>query len=187
MDFDKLVKSRKSVRSFSDKKPDWRDLIECVDAARQIPTAGKNFILRFIILQDREKIQKIAKAAEQDFIAKARAMIIVYSDNTRLKTLFGDENGEKYSRHEAGAAIQSILLSIENHKLSGCWVGHYDEDEIKKILKIPDKMELEAIIPIGYEFRRTKTKPKEKISMDSILYFDEHKKKQMKSPFSPES
>lgn len=185
MDFDKVVKSRHSVRNFSDKKLDWRDLIECVDAARHIPTAGKNFILKFIILQDKEKIEKIAKAAEQDFIAKAKAMIIVYSDNTRLKILFGDEKGEKYSKHEAGAAIQSILLAIEDRKLSGCWVGHYDEDEIKKILKIPDKMELEAVIPIGHEFK--KTKQKEKISMDSILYFEEHKKKQMKVPFSPES
>lgn len=185
MDFEKLVKSRKSVHSFSDKKPDWRDIIECIDNARYIPTAGKNFILKFMLVQDKENIQKIANAAEQDFIAKAHYLIAVYSDNKRLKILFGDKKGEIYSRHEAGAAIQTILLSIQDHGLSGCWVGHFDKNEIKTILKIPEKMELEAIIPVGYEFK--KTKPKERIKMDNILYFDKHEKSQMRKPYSPQT
>jgi len=182
MDFDKAVRNRKSVRNFSNKKPNWRAIIECIDAARYAPIAGKNFTLKFIMLQDKEKIQKLANAAEQDFIAQAPYIIAVYSDSTRLKTLFGEEKGEIYSRQGAGAAIQNILLAIEDHKLAGCWVGHYDETEAKKILKIPDSMALEAVIPVGYESERKKTKPKERINMDSILYFNEHKKKQMKAP-----
>ncbi len=187
MDFDKAVRNRKSVRNFSSKKPNWRAVIECIDAARYAPVAGKNFTLKFIMIQDKEKIQQLAKAAEQDFIAQAPYIIAVYSDNARLKNLFGEEKGEVYSRQQTGAAIQNILLSIEDHKLAGCWVGHYDEEEIKKLLKIPDSMTLEALIPVGYESERKKTKPKERINMDSILYFDQHGKKQMKMPFSPES
>lgn len=185
MDFEKLVKSRQSVRKFSDKKPDWRDIIECIDTARYIPIAGKNFILRFLLIQDKEKIQKIAKDSEQDFIAKAHYVIAVYSDNKRLKTLFGEEKGNIYSRHEAGAAIQTILLSLEDHGLAGCWVGHFDEEEIKIVLKIPEQMTLEAIIPVGYEFKKTKLR--EKINIDSVLYFDEHKKEQMRKPYQPET
>ncbi len=187
MDFDKAVRNRKSVRNFSSKKPNWRAIIECIDAARYAPIAGKNFTLKFIMLQDKEKIQQLSKAAEQDFIARAPYVIAVYSDNARLKNLFGEEKGEVYSRQGAGAAIQNILLSIEDHKLAGCWVGHCDEEQAKKILKIPDKMTLEAIIPVGYDSERKKTKPKTKIELDNILYFDEHKKKQMKAPFSPET
>jgi len=185
MDADKAIKTRKSVRSFSDIKPDWRAIIECVDAARYAPVAGKNFTLKFIILREKEKIYEIAKACEQDFVADAHYIIAVYSDNTRLKTLFGEQKGEIYSRQGAGAAIQNILLSVQDHKLAACWVGHYDEARIKTILRIPEKMELEAIIPVGYEFK--KTKPREKINIDSILYFDRHKNSKMRTPYSPES
>ena len=185
MDFDSLVQSRASVRSFSGKKPDWRAIIECVDAARYIPRAGKDFTMKFIILKDKEKIQKISDYAEQDFFANVHYLVAVYSDPKRLKLSFGEEKAEIYSRQQAGAAIQTILLALHNRGLSGCWVGHYDEEEVKKLLKIPDEMELEAVIPVGYEFNKTKLS--KKIDMDNILFFDEHKKKKMKEPFSPET
>ena len=185
MDVDKAIKTRKSVRSFSDVKPDWRAIIECVDAARHAPIAGKNFTLKFIIVRQKERIYEIAKACEQDFVADAPYIIAVYSDNGRLKTLFGEEKGEIFSRQGAGAAIQNILLSIQDHKLAACWVGHYDEDQIKDILRIPERMEMEAIIPVGYEFK--KTKPRQKINIDSILYFEQHNKPKMRTPYSPET
>ncbi|HJX50715.1 MAG TPA: nitroreductase family protein, partial [Candidatus Nanoarchaeia archaeon] len=67
MELDKAIQGRKSVRHFADKKPDWRDVIECVEAARFAPMAGNAYSLRFIIVDDKEKIQKIAEAAQQPF------------------------------------------------------------------------------------------------------------------------
>jgi len=182
MDFNNVVKSRKSVRNFSDKKPDWREIIECIDAARYAPTAGKNFTLKFILVSDEELILKIAAASEQSFIAKAKYIVVAYSDPTRLVNLFGDR-GSVYSRQQSGAAIQNFLLAIEDHGLSTCWVGHCDDVQIKTELKIKDNMELEAILPVGYEEKKYKTKgakTKPRIDLDRILFFDEHGKKQMK-------
>ena len=48
MDLDKAIKSRKSVRHFADKKPNWRDIIECIDAARFAPMAGNLFPLKYM-------------------------------------------------------------------------------------------------------------------------------------------
>jgi len=61
MEFDKLIKSRKSVKKFKDKKPDWRDIIECIDSARYAPMAGNDFTLKFILIDDKEKIQRLSK------------------------------------------------------------------------------------------------------------------------------
>lgn len=184
MEFDKVVKLRKSVRNFSDKKPDWRDIIESLDDTRFAPIAGNNFTLYFILVDDRDKIQAIANAAEQTFIAKAHYVVVAYSDPERLINLF-KERGKIYSRQQAGAIIENFLLSIEDKGLSSCWVGHFDDTQIKTLLKIPDKMELEAVFPIGYEFG--KNPKRNKIELDRILYFNEHKKKKMKSPRSAET
>ena len=184
MDFEKAVHARKSVRKFSHKKVDWRDVIECVDAARYIPLAGKNFTMKFIIIKNKDKIQKIADAAEQSFITEAPYVVAVFSDKSRLTNMF-DSRGERYSLQQAGAAIQTILLSAVDHGLSACWVGHYDDKAIKTLLKIPDKADLEAVIPIGYEYK--KEKPREKINMDRILFFEENKNKKMHAPYSPET
>jgi nitroreductase len=89
-----------------------------------------------------------------------------------------------YSRQQAGAAIENFLLALEDKRLSTCWVGHFDENMIKKELKIPDKMEIEAVFPIGYEFG--KSAKRNRINLDSVLYFNEHNKKKMNTPKTPQ-
>lgn len=184
MKVDDAIKSRKSVRNFSDRKPDWRVIIDCIDSMRFAPTAGKNFTMKIILVSDRGKIQKIAKAAEQDFIAKAHYLVVAYSDPTRLSNLFG-KRADIYLKQQAGAAIENFLLAIHDRGLATCWVGHFDEDQIKLALKIPNNMEVEAVFPVGYELG--KSPKKDKIELDRILFFDAHKTKKMKSPVKPET
>lgn len=155
MDIDSTIKSRKSVRDFTNKKPDWRDIIEAIDSARFAPCAGNNFTIKFLLVKGKEKIQKIADSAEQSFITTANYIVVIYSDPTRLINLF-KERGKIYSRQQAGAAIENFWLSLIDKGLSACWVGHFDNEMIKRLLKIPDKMELEAVFPIGYDSGKLK-------------------------------
>jgi nitroreductase len=186
MEYDKVAKARKSVREFTSKKPDWRDIIECIDVARYAPTAGNNFTLKFILVKDKKKIQKIADAADQTFIATAPYLVVVCSDNTRLLKAY-KENGEIYGQQQAGAAIQNFLLALEDKGLASCWIGYFDEHKAKKELKIPSKIKLEAMFPIGYESERSKKKRKMKIDIDRILYFEAYGKMKMKMPKEQET
>lgn len=178
MELNKTIKNRKSVRKFSSKKPDWRDILECIDSMRYIPIAGGNYTLKLILIKDKEKIKKIAKLSEQDFIAETKYLLVVCSNPKRLINSF-DEKGKIYSRQQAGAGIQNFLLKITELNLSTCWIGHFDEKKIKKLLKIPEGIDIEAVFPIGFEYEKKRT-IKEKIPLDNILYFDEYENKKMK-------
>jgi len=180
MDLDKAIKSRKSVRKFDLEKPDWRDIIECVDAARFTPMAGNNYSLRFIVVSEEDKIKKIAKACQQDFVAKAPYIVVVCSKPGRTINAYG-KDGEIYAHQQAGAGIQNFLLKIESLGLSTCWVGFFVEGQIKKALKIPEEVDVEAVFPIGYDAEKKRTK-KAKIDIDRILYFDEWEQPKMKKP-----
>ena len=68
MELNKAMQGFHNVKKFNDKKPDWRDIIEAIDAARYAPMAGDNYTLKFIIVDDKETIQKLADAAQQPFI-----------------------------------------------------------------------------------------------------------------------
>lgn len=177
MDLDTAIKSRKSVRKFSSEKPDWRDVIECVDVIRHAPMAGKNFSLKAIISDDREKIQKTAEAAQQDFIAKAPYLVVIYSVTSRTKNSYG-ERAEIYLRQQAGAAIENFLLKITEKNLASCWIGDFVEEQIKRIFGIPEDENVEAIFPVGYEFKKGKVS--KKIDLDRILDFEKHGNKKMK-------
>ena len=180
MDLDKAIQSRKSVRKFKSKKPDWRSIIECIDAARYAPMAGGNYTLKFILVDDFKKIEKIKDACQQDFVSQAQYLVVVCSNPSRTINAYG-EQGRIYARQQAGAAIQNFWLKITESKLSTCWVGYFVENQIKKILKIPAEIDVEAIFPIGFEYGKKSTR-KAKIDLDNILYFNEYSKKKMKKP-----
>lgn len=91
------------------------------------------------------------------------------------------ERGKKYCKQQAGAAIQNFLLKIHESGLATCWIGHFDDTKVKEILRIPEDIEVEALFPIGYEYRKPLTK-KEKVRLDSVLYFEKYKNKRMDHP-----
>jgi len=175
---DKIIQSRKSVKKFNSNKPDWRNIIECIDAMRFAPMAGNNFSLKFILVDDKEKIIKIAHASEQRFIENVQYIVVVCTDPGRTKIAFEDR-AELYLRQQAGAAIENFLLKITEIGLSTCWIGHFQEERIKECLRIPENIRVEALFPIGYEFKKTPLKRKP--DLDALLYFNEYKKKKMDS------
>lgn len=179
MELDKVFKARKSVRKYSSKKVDWRDIIECIDASRYAPMAGNNFTLKFILVSDKDKIKRIAEACQQGFVSTVEYVVVACSDPIRTITSF-EERGNIYVRQQAGAAIENFLLKIAEKGLATCWVGHFVDYLIKEALFIPELVNVEAVFPIGYESTLPKQKPKPKIDLDRFLYFERYGKKQMK-------
>jgi nitroreductase len=179
MELNKAIQSRRSVRKFKNKKPNWKDILECIDSARYAPMAGNNFSLKFILVDNSEKIAKLADAA-QPFIAKAKYVVVVCTNPSRTVNSY-DKRGEIYCRQQAGAAIQNFLLKIEEKGLSTCWVGAFVDNMVKEILEIPKDINVEALFPIGYEFEKPRTR-KMKIDMDRILYFNSYGNTKMNTP-----
>ena len=177
MKLDKAIESRRSVRKFKTKKPDWRDIIECINSARYAPMAGGMYTLKFILVDDEAIIQKLADAAQQHFISKTKYVVIVCTNPSRTINSY-EERGKVYCRQQAGAAIENFLLKIKEKGLATCWVGAFVEKLVKKALDIPENIDVEAMFPIGYEFEKPKTR-KIKIDLDNILYFNKYDNKKM--------
>ena len=178
MDLSEAIRLRKSVRKFKTNEASWRDVIECIDAARYAPTAGNNYTLKFIIVDDKNTIQKLADVAQQPFIAQAHIIVVVCTNPSRTINAY-EQFGEKFCRQQAGAAIENFLLKIQEKGLATCWIGYFVENQVKKILKIPDKIIVEAMFPIGYEVKTIKQKQRLKIDLDRILYFNKYGNKKM--------
>jgi nitroreductase len=169
MEFDKVVENRKSVRSFKTKKVEWRDILDAIDSANQAPFASNLNNLKYIIIEEQKTIDKLAELSEQLWINEAPSLVIVCSDEGNMKNLHG-EIGRIYSRQQAGAAIENFLLKITEMGLSSCWVGSFDEASVKDLLEIPEKIHVEALLPIGYE--KEKSPRKKKKSIESTIYWE---------------
>ncbi len=181
MKLQKAIESRRSIRSFKKKSPSWKTIIECIDSARYAPMAGNLFTLNFILVDDSEIIQKIADASFQPFITEAKYLVVFVSNKGKTENAY-KERAEKYIKQQAGAAIQNFLLSLEEEKLSTCWIGLFDDDKIKNILNIPDKHDVEAIFPIGYAAEKPKPHSAAFRDLNGFLFFNKFKNKRMKEP-----
>jgi len=180
MKLQKAIESRRSIRKFKNKTPSWNTIIECIDAARFAPMAGNLFTLNFILIDDKETIQKIADASFQQFIAEAKYLVVFISNKGKTENAYKDR-AERYIKQQAGAAIQNFLLKIEEEGLSTCWVGLYEDEKIKNILSIPDKHDVEAIFPIGYAAEKPKPRSAAFRDLNGYLWFNKFKNKRMKT------
>ena len=178
MDLDKAIKERRTVRSFKKiKKVNYKHVIEAIECATKSPLAGNIPYVKFILVQDKEKIKELAEAAQQHFIADTDYVVVVCSDKKFLTKNYY-ERANMYARQAAGAAIENFLLKITELGLATCWIGAFSDDTVKRILKISDDIDVEAFFPIGYELG--KGKQKAKANLDDVLFFDEWKNRYMK-------
>lgn len=180
MDFNTVIAKRRSVRAFKTKAASWRDVVEAVDAARAIPLAGNTTTLRFLIVMEPDKIAKLATFADQDWIADATFVVAVCSDETLLEKAYS-ERGRVYSRQQAGAAIQTFLLALVNRGLGACWVGAYNDNKVRRLLDIPEHIQIEALIPVGYA--KAQPTQKYKRSLKNLMYWERWGKAEIPSFF----
>ncbi len=178
MELDQTIKERHSARSFSSKKPNWRYIIEAIDAAHHAPTAGNIFTVRYILVTDKEKIKKLAKASNQLFFENVHYVVVVCSKDELAKKSY-DERADRYCRQQSGAAIQNFLLKITDLGYATCWIGAFADEMVKQILTIPEDIKVEAILPIGYEFSR-KIKKRRLSDLDTVLFFNKYGVSEMK-------
>jgi len=173
MQLSDVIEKRRCVRKFKDKKVDEKDILKIVGSSLNSPCAGGLFSVRVIVVNDREKKNRITEAClGQTFMAKAPYFLVICSDKTQTNNMYG-RFARAYARQQAGAAIQNMFLRTVDLKLSTCWVGAFDDKVIKRVLTIPEDVDVEAVLPIGYadEEPEKRLKP----SLKSILRLNSYK------------
>ena len=163
MEFNKVIDKRASIRKFSQKKPKIELIIQAIESASKAPSPGNLQILKYIVIDDQEIKNKIAEYTQQEFTKTAPFIVVVCSD-AKDAIRFYDTRAETYIKHHTGAAVENFLLKITEMKLASCWVGAFSEG-LKHILRIPDNINIEVILPVGYPTVSSleKQKPKPKI------------------------
>lgn len=84
----------------------------------------------------------------QSFIAQAPIVLVITGEYERTTVKYG-ERGKQYVHQEAGHAAQNIYLQVEGLDLGTVTIGAFDEEEIKKILNLPQTHQPLYIMPAG--------------------------------------
>ncbi len=150
MDILKAVKERRSLRDFQKKDIPDALLDRLAEALIWAPSAGNLQARKFYFVRQPNIKKKIAAAAlNQSFIAEAPLVIVGCSDS-RISGKYGERGVYLYSIQDVALSIMGMMLVAHENGLGSCWVGAFNEADIRKILDIPNHLRPVAIVPVGY-------------------------------------
>ncbi|MBS3147726.1 nitroreductase family protein [Candidatus Woesearchaeota archaeon] len=150
MDALECIATRRSIRKFQDIPLEFEKLGNILDAARFAPSAGNLQDVKIILVTDEQARQDIGSACvEQYWVGTAQVILVVCTDPDKTKRFYG-EKGVLYSAHNAGTAVQNILLAAHDQGVSSCWVGAFEEEKLRRIVGVPGNAAIHAVIPLGY-------------------------------------
>lgn len=93
--------------------------------------------------------QKLAEAAlNQNFIASCPINIVVCALYSRTAYRYG-RRAERYVHMEVGHVGQNIALQAIALGLATVMVGAFDDEEVRKVLKVEEQIKPLYIIPVG--------------------------------------
>ena len=175
MSFLDLAKKRYSVRNYKDTPIPREKIDRCIEAARLAPSACNSQPWKFIVVDEAELRNKLAKAAFEGildfnhFAFKAPVLILIISEREKMFAKFGSIVKKKnFSQMDIAIAAEHFCLQATEEGLGTCMLGWFNEKIVKKMLSIPRTKRIELIISIGFSADENIPRKKRK-SIDEIL------------------
>ena len=152
------ILGRRSIRRF-EKKEIPKDILDRIlEAGRQAPSAANRQPWRFIVLTDDRIKGRLSKWLFTRHI-KNSPVTIVGCANTGLLD-------RRWSTIGTTIALQNMVIAAWAMGVGSCWIGGFKENEVKRLLSIPDKWKVVALVSFGYPSEKPhakRRKPIEKI------------------------
>lgn len=171
MDVFEAIEKRRSIRKFKDAPVEFDKVVRIIESALKAPSAGNIQDWKFVVVLNKDSIEKLSDACyQQGFISTAPVVIVVCSQVEKAKQLYGVRGERLYTIQDSAACVENILLSVTALDLGATWVGAFEEYKVQEILSIPESVRPQAIIPIGYPGE--KPQALKKYNLADVFYFD---------------
>jgi nitroreductase len=173
MDVFEAIKKRRSVRSYLDKVVEKEKLLKIFEAARQAPSASNRQEWRFIVVKDRSLRQKLCKAAKGQKFVEEAPVVIACCAQTDSHTM---TCGQLCYPIDVAIAIDHMTLAAMPLGLGTCWVGAFNEEEVRNILNIPKDIRVVELLTLGYPGQEVSS-VRERLSLEKIVFCEKWGKK----------
>ena len=77
-------------------------------------------------------------------------VFIICSDKRLADTHSARHGSDFFTIQDTAIATQQMWLAITALGLGTCWIGAFDEEEVKRILNLKDYLRPMAVLPVGY-------------------------------------
>lgn len=171
MDVFDCIRTRRSIRKYKQKDVPWDNIVEVLQAGKYAPFAGNILPCKFVVVKNEAKRISIAEAClQQHWMQDAPVHIVVVAEPEKIERFYGTRGTRLYMVQGIAAAVENMLLTAHSLGLGSCWVGAFDEDEIRRLCNLPEHVDVHAIVTIGYADETPEMPPKYRI--EHTMFFE---------------
>ena len=167
--FSELIKTRRSMRKFTEEELTQEQVELLLRAALMAPSSKRSNPWQFIVVDDKETLEKLAqcKEAGAGLIAGAPLAIVVLADPAVSDVWIED----------ASVATLMIQLQAEDLGLGSCWVqvrerftadGISAGEVVRELLDIPLQMQVLSIVAVGHKGMERKPFEEEHLQWEKV-------------------
>ena len=166
MELQEAIKKRRSIRKFTERFVTDAEVSQLLDAARLAPSWANTQSWEFIVVRDRELMDKVTATYSSGNPARkcslaASAMIV----GCARRNVSGFKMGEvttKFSEwfmFDLGLAVQNLCLKAHELGLGTVVVGLFDHDRCNELLGLPEGYDVVVTLPVGEPAQKGRSGP----------------------------
>jgi nitroreductase len=163
MDVLEAVEKRRSIRKYKPSGIPKEHLERILEAARLAPSAGNRQPWRFIVVRSPERKKLLAEASQkQMFLADAGAVVVALAD---------PEASPKWFKQDVMIALEHMVLASISLGYGTCWIGAFEEVQVKQLLGVPERVSVVALLSVGLPDEKPQPRPRKEF--DEIFFAEE--------------
>lgn len=149
MEFYEVIRTRRSIRSYRADTVPEESLRRVLEAARIAPSGSNRQPWKFYVVKTPEKKRRVAQACDgQTWIDQAPVVIV--ATGWKVPSNRGGYIGDMSFIMDLSIAFTHLMLAARAEGLGTCWIGAFQNTEVKKALGLPDDENVVAVTPLGY-------------------------------------
>ena len=170
MELIECIKTRRSVRKFTDKPVSKEIMTEIISAAAFAPSWKNSQTARWNVIMNKDIIDKIAMEAtfglehNRDIILGCPCLVVQSIVTKRCgyerDGSFTTSKGDSWEMYDSGIAAQTFSLAAHNAGLGSVIMGIIDDKKIAEIIDLPETERITAAIAVGYPDGEPQCPPK---------------------------
>ncbi|MFO7748928.1 MAG: nitroreductase family protein [Desulfobacteraceae bacterium] len=166
-----LIEKRRSIRKFKPDTIEKKKVDRLIESALRSPSSRSLNPWRFVVIDNRELLEELSRSKPHgaSFLRNAPLGIVVCADGETSDVWIEDTS----------IASTFIQLAAEELNLGSCWIqirkrehssGVTAEEQVRKLLGIPETINVESIIAIGYPDEEKPPHTRESLESEKIFF-----------------
>jgi nitroreductase len=147
MDFIQLAKTRYSCRNFDIKPVEQEKLDLVLEAGRIAPSAANLQPWYFIVIKEKENLEKIWKVYSREWFRNAPCVIIICGNHSQS---WKRKDRKDHCDIDIAITTDHMTLEAADLGLGTCWICNFDAELCTKLFNLPANLEPIVLLPLGY-------------------------------------